>query len=145
MPSRRIRTPRDKLLAAVIVTDVLLFFVFCGMWSLSNNVNDARIEGVNQAKQAREDTLANRENGFKNRAANCQILIDLGDTAPPAACREPEVVRYYDINKAPTAGTNSPAQVKNRALLCLDLRLRGQEPPNCMDPNAPVPGVNDVR
>lgn len=71
------------------------------------------------------DTLTNRENGYRTRAVNCQVLLSLGETLPPQ-CLEAPVVALYDPDAVPTAGVNSPGQIANRALLCglyRDLRL----------------------
>jgi hypothetical protein len=67
--------------------------------------------------QIQTDTLTNRENGFRSRAVNCQILVSLGEVLPPA-CLEAPVVALYDPEAPPTAGANSEGQKLNRALLC---------------------------
>lgn len=127
-----------QLWSMLIVLSIMIVVLFGGVVNIritQSEVTQAVADGTNQ-------TLANREAGFKNRALSCQVLTNLGTgvNTLPASCGESEVLKYYNPLQTPTAGSNSPAQVKNRALLCLILRNQGTEPPDCMDVNASVPG-----
>lgn len=135
---------REKVLrqlwGMLVVLSILIVVLFAGAVSISKTqgqitdaINDARHESL-------ESTLANRETGYKNRAVNCQIAIALSQPVLDS-CREPEVLKYYDPTIPPTAGGNSAAQAKLRALICLDLQSKGIEPYNCEDVNTPVPGT----
>ena len=81
--------------------------------------------------EAQATSKQTQENGYKNRAVVCQILIDLGDEPIEEACLLPEVLQYYDPGKTPTAGSGSPGQTRNRELLCLIIKNQGIDIPDC--------------
>lgn len=116
------------LVALMIGAQIFLFAMIQG---LSADIESAKT-------QARQDTLANRETGYKNRGINCQVLVALSQPLP-ASCLEPEVTKHYNPAGTASAGANSSSQVKIRGMLCRLLRDKGEEPERCTDPNAPLP------
>lgn len=130
-----------QLWGIVIVLSFLIIVLFAAtinvratQSNISTAIEASRVEALN-------NTLIGRENGYKSRAINCQLAVALSQPLL-SSCKDPEVVKYYDPTAATTAGGNSPAQIKNRALLCALLAERKAAPEKCMDPNAPVPGFS---
>lgn len=66
------------------------------------------------------------------RAALCQELYDIGeDVHAIPACTQPAVAPLIDTGHPPTAGANSPGQIRNVALLCSILQRLDQPDPLC--------------
>lgn len=47
------------------------------------------------------NVLGNRDNGFKNRAVVCQVIVNQRTTVLPDVCLDPKVVRYYQPPPGP--------------------------------------------
>jgi hypothetical protein len=85
-----------------------------------------------EAASLHRDVLANRENGYKTRAATCTLLTgSIGAANLPPFCREGEVLAYYDPAKVPTSASGI-RQRQNTLLLC---ELVGRPTPTCVDPS----------
>lgn len=110
----------SRIYVALAGFAALIVFLYGGLFILYSQVQE--LDGATAQLQVTADenkaaTLQNRENGFRGRAVNCQILVSLGEELPPQCLEEP-VVALYDPEAAPTAGANSEGQKLNRALLC---------------------------
>lgn len=121
----------------LIVLSILIGVLFAGAISIKVTQDGMTAAIENARVEAADNVLISRENGYKNRAVNCQLAIALSQPLL-ASCKDPEVLKYYDTTVPPTAGGNSVAQAKLRALICLDLRSKGIAPENCEDVNTPV-------
>lgn len=69
-------------------------------------------------------TALNRQTGLNNRAEVCRVEVALNILPLTKNCTDPEVLFYpdgsprYDSAAKPTAGSSSPAQVRNLKMLC---------------------------
>lgn len=127
-----------QLWGRLIVLSILIGVLFAGAISIKVTQDGMTAAIENARVEAADNVLISRENGYRNRAVNCQLAVALSQPLLDT-CKDPEVIKYYNPLEAPTAGGSSPAQTKLRALICLDLRSRGIAPENCEDVETPVP------
>ncbi len=129
--SKEILDARAKLYRQVYGTLVALGIVVVIMFVMVVRVSTVQEELRRGVETANANTEQNQQNGYKNRAVVCQIHNDLGGEPIDQACNLPEILQYYDPDAIPSAGGNSPGQIKNRELLCLILKNQGYEFPDC--------------
>ena len=102
-----------QLWSMLIVLSFLVFILFVGALSIRSTqanmlstIEDARVEAVS-------NVLTSRENGYKNRAKICDLILGQG-LALDEFCLDPEITKYYDPTVRPTVGGKSDT----RHLMC---------------------------
>jgi hypothetical protein len=93
-----------------------------GVWHVDVVASNAQAV----ASAAKQAAVANRQIGYRNRAAICDFTREFGGTEPKT-CSDPALAPYRD--RAIQAGAGERRNTTN--LLCLILAALRQTPPQC--------------
>jgi hypothetical protein len=93
-----------------------------GVWHVDVVASHAQ----NVATAAKQASVANRQIGYRNRAAICDFTREFGGTEPKT-CNDPELAPYRDRSIQAGAGERR----NTTSLLCLILAALKQTAPQC--------------
>lgn len=82
---------------------------------------------------SREDLLVNRENGYKNRAALCDLQLGIG-LSLSATCGTPQVKKYRDPTIVASSSASARTSNQTQILMCQVLlrQFPKQQVPECV-------------
>lgn len=76
-------------------------------------------------------TLINRETGYKNRAVTCDLQLGIGLTVSKS-CATPEVMRYRDPNIVKGSSASARTSEQTQLLICQVMLRIADSVPECI-------------
>lgn len=108
----------QRMRVVIVVMMVVSVFLFGGIVAL----RAAQADVERSVNDIGTQTARNREQGFKNAAKTCSVMISTG-TPLTEDCKDANITAYYDANRAPSIPSSQIAH-DNAVRLCeIEIKL----------------------